>query len=953
MKARRIVFIMALSACLLLCLGSLSFAADDASASDAPATAEGATQPVVKVGVVEYPEYCYQDSNGAWNGIDAEYIENIAQHAGFQAEFVVEDSASKMLADIDSGAIDIMSDVVKTDERAEKYLFSELEQGNSNLSVFVRKDDERWDYGNIEQFSQMTVGLERESASSARYEEWCSSHGVTPKITWYATTEDLLVALDAGDVDGILMGSDYYEGLRTVQVIAPQPYYFMFRQGNIALKNEVDSAMSEIVTQKPNYLQSLVEKYRNKDEQASLAFVLTKNEKDYITEHPTVTIAVLNDDAPYFYQATDGTPKGILPDYYSNIASLTRLNFSFVTYRTQAEAITALRAGEVDVLGMYSDGLPNASQAGLRLTRAYTTVNTAMVTRAGIGVDAARRVAVKERSLDLFEQSFTADSGVELIGYSTATACFDALKRGEVDATICGLPSATWLINQTNSSAYSIFIRSSETLDLCGALAPSSGTLASLLDKSINAASGNVDGIIANDTLAQNDLQTSIARVPPLWMAAVVLVLVLLIIGLAFVLTVVVRRQREKAAVLAAKAAADNLAAEAAAEKAINDERTRFFSTVSHDMRTPLNGIMGFADMAARTDDVECKDDCIDKIKVSSTMLLSLVNDVLTISRMESGKHPLSQETTPLPAFFEETLVPMRENAEMKGIALDYDASAFPVCSVLLDRLATQKILLNLLANAVKFTPAGGHVLFTVKGENESPEVVRATLTVADDGIGMSDEFAQQAFAPFAQENAGAAGTAGAGTGLGLAIVKQLVDLMGASIELHTVKGEGTTFVVKMAFPVASADQAALSEGEEKEVLSQAPDIPLEGRHALLVEDNLMNAEIARAMLVRHGLIVDYATDGEEGVSTFEKSRSGYFDFILMDIRMPKMDGYEATRTIRLLDRPDATKVPIIAMTADAYPEDIERCLRAGMNAHVSKPVNEAVLFRAVNETLS
>lgn len=682
---------------------------EEAYAAPYDAAASSADEaPIVRVGLLQYPGYAYVN-DGVWLGVDAELIQNIAQHAGFRAEIVSIDSSTQMLERLDDGSIDVAADILKVDDRERNYLFSEREQGNVSSAIAVRPDDGRWAYGDIDQVSRMSIAVQNGSAVVSTFEQWCASHQLTPTIVGCDGTDAALTALRDGKVDGAILSASASEGFSTIQQFTPQPYYFAFRQSDVALKNKVDAAVDQILAADPEYKQSLLTKY-NQGGASHTSFALTANERDYVSAHPVLTVAVLQDDAPFYYTDASGAAVGILPDYYQLIAQQTGFAFNFKVYASQDEAVAAVATGSADILGMYSGGLPYASNSNLRLSRAYATAGTAMVTRAGVDAGSVRTVAVKERSRTAIAHLLGDDYAGTLVGYETAQECFDALSSGKVDAVVTGIPSATWLINQANSASYSLSVRTDDTMEMCAAVAYGNSTLGSILDKAIYVTDPNYNGIVARDTLTQSDWRTFIARIPSSVIALITCVLVLLIAALVYAIFALMRRQRERVAVQASKAEADRLATAASAEAAFNRERTRFFSTVSHDMRTPLNGIMGFADLAQKTDDQERKDDYIDKIKVSSDMLLALVNDVLMVSRLDSGKQLGTPTATQIPAFFDRLVVPIQESAEMKGVKFVQDATAVEACTVIMDRLALQKILLNLLSNAVKFTPADGTV---------------------------------------------------------------------------------------------------------------------------------------------------------------------------------------------------------------------------------------------------
>jgi signal transduction histidine kinase/CheY-like chemotaxis protein len=382
-------------------------------------------------------------------------------------------------------------------------------------------------------------------------------------------------------------------------------------------------------------------------------------------------------------------------------------------------------------------------------------------------------------------------------------------------------------------------------------------------------------------------------------------------------------------------------------ERAATNARNAFFSNISHDMRTPLNAIIGFSGLARMPGlTAEEKDVYLEKIQSSGNLMLDLVNDTLTISKAGSGKLQLY----PIPVDTEELgrsiVGPVREMADRKNIHFELDKTAYRPRVILADRLNLQKIFLNLLNNAIKFTPSGGHVWVTVKDDPAGSADPDLVFTIRDDGIGMSRDFMDRMFEPFAQELQ--KGYEGVGTGLGLAIVKQITDLMKGTVTVESSPGKGTLFTLRFHFPEAAEDAvrpvAAPAPGPDLSGLS--------GKRVLLCEDNEINREVACAMLDNAGMETECAVNGKDGVEHFLSHEAGYFSLILMDIRMPVMDGYEAAGRIRSLDREDARTIPIVAMTADAFSEDIRKCMDAGMNAHIAKPVIAEKLYGTMTALL-
>ena len=375
------------------------------------------------------------------------------------------------------------------------------------------------------------------------------------------------------------------------------------------------------------------------------------------------------------------------------------------------------------------------------------------------------------------------------------------------------------------------------------------------------------------------------------------------------------------------------------------EAKSAFLSNMSHDLRTPLNGILGFAEIGLRRDSIREKQECLEKIRLSGELLLGLVNDTLELSRLESGKYKPLTETFRCSDICQPVFLSIGQSALEKHIDFITDTAAFQNELIRADRLTLQKIILNLLSNAVKFTPEGGKVHYVIEKIDPPVQNMTCRILVEDTGIGMSREFLQHLYEPFSQEQRPE--TAGIqGTGLGLSIVKHMVERMNGTIAVESRIGKGTKFTIEL--PLECVKDTHETEPREDPVETYR----LEGKRILLCEDNSMNREIATLLLQDRKVLVECAADGKEGLEKFSSSAVHYYYAILMDIRMPVMDGFQAARKIRSLERSDAETVPIIAMTADAFEESLKSAKEAGMNDYLTKPVEPDKLYETLAKYL-
>lgn len=371
-----------------------------------------------------------------------------------------------------------------------------------------------------------------------------------------------------------------------------------------------------------------------------------------------------------------------------------------------------------------------------------------------------------------------------------------------------------------------------------------------------------------------------------------------------------------------------------------NKAKVEFLSNVSHDMRTPLNAVLGYAALASDLDEIVQIKDYLSKIKLAGNLLLTLINDTLDLSKIESGAVTLKPSPIGCGEVISRVVAAVRPEIDRKHIKFNIDNSRAVMAVINVDSMRVQEIIINLLSNAVKFTPEHGEISLVVECVKLEKDCVHDRITIRDNGCGMSKEFLNRLFEPFSQERT-RENSKVTGSGLGLSIVKQLVELMGGTIEVKSELGKGTEFIINLDFE--RADESLAESGDAVQASGSLKD-----KRILMCEDNDMNREIAEKLLEFRGAKVTSAENGSVGVELFNKSEPYYFDAILMDVRMPIMDGYEATKTIRSMDRPDALSIPIIAMSADAYDDDVRKCISSGMNGHIAKPIDPEKLYGAI-----
>jgi len=925
-RAAALIFIVSIS--VLFFLPGLAAAAEAADSTDASA--------VVRVGYFYNGDFMHKADDGSYEGYDIDYYYTIAGYTDWNIQFIEYDSLNSALSALGSGKIDILSGLSKTPEREGKYLVSAQKMCSSHIAVQTRADDDRFAIGDTASLTDLTCGILKGSNVVTLYTDWCAEKGLTPHIVEYDSIELRNNALMSGEVDAIAAGSTI-EGAQRIAEFPSLDLYFMFSSNQPSLKSQLDKAMEILALEEPSYASDLYNTYFPASRNDSPSF--NASEKAFINTHQTIRVAVPDDDAPFSSTDKSGKAVGILPEYFSHLSEIIGVRFEYTAFHSKDEICDALTAGNVDLAVKVEDNIYEANKLHIILTDSYLQMNIVQITRAG--TSSVSSIAVPQCNYDYVTGTMAGtDSSAAVLPYSNSEECFHALKAGNVDSVICTQPAATWLLNRNRASDYVVSAFGGSTFNVSCALnyGRDGNTLRSILNKTIATDSGYISQLITSDTLKDSaGLSDIFDRLPVSFLAASAVVLSLLLAGTIIGLIVIIRRRRTER-----KLARQQIELTAAMEA--NNARRAFFGTISHDMRTPLNGIIGFANLASKSDDPAAVKNYLAKIRTSGTILNELVNDMLITSRLENDKYSLIPTPCDIREVIDSTLDPVREMAKEKNITLSCSMSEMQSRRVTADRLSIQKILLNLLSNAIKYTPEGGTVSLCCRTEQSAGETPCTIITVVDTGNGISSEFLPHVFEPFSQENP--SGTNSSGSGLGLSIVKSIVDAMNGTITVKSEYGKGSEFTVRLYLPEDT--EAPVQKGQAQ----SADDSTLKGKHALVCEDNELNMEIIRTVLSSHGIESDGAPDGRKGLEAFEKSEPGSFDFILLDLRMPVMDGISTARAIRALDRIDAGTVPIFAVSADAYPEDIKECRNAGMNAHISKPIDEGRLIQTVKEYL-
>ena len=892
----------------------------------------------VKVGFFAMDGYHMMDEEGNRSGYGWDVLRLMARYWDVTYEYVgYENSWEDMQKMLEDGEIDMVSSARKTPEREEKFDFSRP-IGTNEAILTVRNDNADIIEQEYSTYDGMRVALLNGNTRNEDFQHFAEEKGFHYIPVYYDMVSDMENDLQSGKVDGIVTSSlRQTENERIIEKFDSSEFYIMVKKGNTQLLDKINYAIDQMNAVEGDWKTTLKNQHYGNYDNKNLEF--TDEEKAVIKEYSSKEhpLMILCDPTRYPYSYNEnGMMKGIIPDYFRKLAEYAGISYEFMNITSRDEYLEHQKDKSVGLCidsRIPDDNWPEARN--LVMSAPYITMRLAVVTRRDFDGKINTLASVDQTSAGNIEDAYAKDA--KRIVYDTRQDAMQAVLDEKADAAIVYYYSAQAFVNSDLSGTltysliedtafqYRIIVASSKNHELSG-----------ILTKSIYAMPDNLIEEIASGYTsykASDVTFTMLIQSHP--KTAIFIALIIIWVLVSMVILIARMRTRKKIQMLAQQKA-EEMTVLAEQAQAANKAKSTFLSHMSHDIRTPMNAIMGFVKIALKNNPSQEIKDCLEKIEDSSDHLLSLLNDVLDLTRIESGKDKYSLEPINITKVTDTVVDIANGLINERDLNFEvYREDKDSVPNVLADQIRIREVFVNILSNAVKFTKDGGTITFsTTYHISEDGKYANAVFKISDTGIGMSQEFLSHAFEEFAQENSDAR-TKYAGSGLGLAIVKKYVDMMGGTISLKSALGEGTTFVVKIPFEITKEACVEM----EKEVSSE--DISkLKGIEILMAEDNDLNAEIATVLLEEVGMHVTRAVDGKELVTIFEERPVNTFDLILMDIMMPNMNGYDATNAIRCMkDRSDGKTIPIIAMTANAFAEDEQKCKEAGMNAHLSKPL--------------
>ena len=1036
------------------------------------AAAETAPAKVVRVGSFE-DTFNYVNEKGARKGYGYELLETLSGYTGWQFEYVTCDW-SDCFEKLKNGEIDIMGGISYTEDRTEEMLFSDEPMGVEKYYLYADLSRADISASDFKTLNGKKIGVLMGTEPEVMLTEWEEKYGLETEHVNISNNDDVKQKLANHEIDCFVSLEESFwaeRGISTITRVGESGIYYAINKNRPDIKEELDDAMRALDEAVPFYTADLYKRYFSMD----YTPILTGEEKAWLKEHGTIKMGFLTSDSGVStFDPATGEFTGVITDYIQFAADCLgnqELEFQLVGYDSKEAELDALKSGEIDMI-FHCDQNPNlAEEYHFACTNTTWTSNLMAVTnKQHFNENNVNRIAVPQNKLSLKKYLAFYYPQWEIVDCDTQEDAARLIETGQADCFVTGISS-----EENYSKKYGFYsVPLLNPVKSCFAVNSGNRSLLSILNKTIKAMPVNMlAGALAmykssaRKVTLSDFIKDNFFKVMLISSIAVAVVLLTILMLL---------QKARKAEAAARKAASDtqelNAKLQVAVEKAesANRAKSTFLSNMSHDIRTPMNAIIGFTTLAlSNIDDTDRVKDYLAKTLASSNHLLSLINDVLDMSRIESGKIHLEEVEVNLSDVLHDLKTIVSGQIYAKQLELYMDVMDVTDEDVYCDKTRLNQILLNLLSNAIKFTPAGGTVSVRVRQlAGKVHGCGQYEFRIKDNGIGMSQEFAQKIFEPFERERTSTVSRI-QGTGLGMAITKNIVDMMGGTIEVQTAQGKGTEFTVcvpmraqteqrpvekiteleglkalvvdddfntcdsvtKMLVKVGMRAEWTLSGKEAvlrarqsiemsdvyhayiidwrlpdmngievtRQIRSLHDDTPIiiltaydwsdieveakaagvtafcskpmfmsdlretlmsalgqkpadavqrllpeknadfKGKHILLVEDNELNREIAQEILQEYGFLVDTAENGAVAVEKVSTAAPGSYDLVLMDVQMPIMDGYTATRKIRALDDPARAKLPIIAMTANAFDEDRRNALESGMNGFLSKPI--------------
>ena len=906
-------------------------------------------QKIIRVGSFE-DTFDYVDKNGVRRGYGYELMQALAGYNGWKFEYVKCDW-SNCFDKLENGEIDIMGDISYTDERAEKMLFSEEPMGEEKYILYADLSNMDITTSDFKSLDGKRVGVLLGTEPEIMLTEWENKNGIHTEHVNVYNNDDVEKKLANQEIDCFVSLEESLwseQGISSVTTIGKSGIYFAINKERSDIKTELDWVMRQLDQDSPFFKSDLYKKYFSLD----YSQILTGEEKSWMEEHGGIKIGFLsNDPAIFSLDEETGKLSGALPEYISYAKDCLKnqtLEFDMRSYDSYDEMLQALQEHEIDMIFYASRNPDFAEENGYALTNTAWTYSLMAVTdEKYFNENEAHTIAVpkgKEAIKQHIIFNYPQWKVVECDSFADAA---DMVLNETADCFLMGTSQALKYDNAQDFKSIPL----TKTMEACFAVRSGEGILLPILNKTLK----TMPSDMLTSTLAIYDSTADKVTFYDFVKDNMLAFLVTAgFFALSIIIIILVLLRKARKAENVAKLAADdtqklNDKLEIALKNAENASlaKTNFLNNMSHDIRTPMNVILGYNQLMKESLTDPKLLDYQKKIEQSGKLLLSIINNVLDMARIESGKMEIDENVERMGDILEEVAGVFASDAKEKNIQIKSEMHVTHK-SVVCDGTKVREIMLNLVSNALKYTSAGGTVTIKVQElPGDKDGYIKIKTEVADTGIGMSKEYIPIMFDSFSRERNTTIGKIG-GTGLGMSIVKRLVDMMGGTIEVNSELGKGSCFTVTLQHRLADESYYEKKSSPTQVVSKKV----LKGKRILLAEDNDLNAEITTTILENEGLLIDRVADGVQCVDKIEQMPAGTYDLILMDIQMPNMDGYQATKLIRQFADKEKADIPIIAMTANAFEEDKRNAIAAGMNGHMAKPIHVDKLLMTLAEMI-
>ena len=907
---------------------------------------------IVRIGSFE-DTFDYIDKNGVRRGYGYELLQALAGYTGWKFEYVKCDW-SNCFDKLENGEIDIMGDISYTDEREQRMLFSDEAMGEEKYILYADLSNMDLGMSDFKSMDGKRVGVLMDTEPEIMLTEWENKNSIHTEHVNVNNNDDVEKKLANHEIDAFvsLEESTWSEqGISSVTTIGKSGIYFAINKERSDIKTELDWAMRKLDQDSPFFKADLYKKYFTLE----YSQILTGEEKSWVEEHGNIRIGFQsNDPAVFSMDEETGKLTGMLAEYVSyakDCLGNQKLEFNIQEYNDYDEMIQALQEREIDMIFYTGRNHCFAEEKGYALTNTAWTYSLMAVTdEENFDEHNVYKVAVQKEKEALKQHIAFCYPQWELVDCDSLDDAADMVLNEKADCFLMGASQAMIYDNSRNFKSVPL----TKTMEACFAVRGGAGSLLSILNKTLKAMPSDMltSALAIYDSTADKVTFSDFVKDN---LIAFFITAIFFAFSIISIILVLLRKARKAETV--AKLAANNTQKlndklEIALKKAEDASlaKTRFLNNMSHDIRTPMNVILGYAQLMEN--ELKGKDmpetlEHLEKMQQSGNLLLSIINNVLDMARIESGRMELDENYCRIEDVRKSLFAVFDEKARKKNIVLHYTMNVEHE-HVLTDVTKVKEIFVNILSNAIKYTPSGGSVMMSVDElPCDEPGYMIVRNRVSDTGIGMSQDYMTKIFDAFTREQ-NTTKSKIAGTGLGMSIVRKYVDLLGGTIDVESELGKGSTITVTLKHKIADESYYVKKHIEESGTGSEI----LEGRNILLAEDNDLNAEITEAILERAGIKTERVEDGIQCVNMIEKMPADTYDMILMDIQMPKMNGYKATQAIRRLPDKDKACIPIIAMTANAFEEDKRDALAVGMNGHIAKPIELDKLLSMLSEVI-